>query len=63
MEGFMLDSSQGHQGLEWPGVPPFRAARRLWWEYRKPIDHERLMYTLLHAGGGRSIYMVTLPYS
>ena len=48
----------------WNGqeFPPFRAAGRSPWEYRKPIDNDRRMYTLLHAGGGRSTYMVTLPY-
>ena len=42
--------------------PPFSAAGFKWWEWRKYLRTEDLMYTLLHTSGHRSIYMVTLPY-
>jgi hypothetical protein len=42
--------------------PPFLAAGFKWWEYRNYLRRQNLMYTLLHASGHRSIYMITLPY-
>lgn len=42
--------------------PPFIAVGFKWWEYRKYLKHQGLMYTLLHTSGHRNIYMITLPY-
>jgi hypothetical protein len=62
MATFDPDKTAEHTVWNGQESPPFRAAGRSWWEYRKPIDNDRRMYTLLRAGGERSIYMVTLPY-